>query len=154
MSSHTRHGAIELTLVNALLLAIVVAIAGGVAVPLIEKYSTETERSALLQNLQTMRSQIELYKLDHNGTPPTVYQNTFPQLVRATNAQGIPGPSGSKYPYGPYLHSGIPVNPVTGCSIVVPVDTFPPTAPTGGGGWIYHQTTGRVTADLDGWLDK
>jgi general secretion pathway protein G len=149
MRNHTRSGKTDFTLVDAILLAVVVAIGGAVGIPLIEKTTGQARRTALLENLHTLRSQIELYKLEHGGEPPVLYQNTFPQLIRATNAQGIPGERSSKYPYGPYLHDGVPVNPVTGCSIVALTDTFPPARPSGNGGWIYHQETGRVAADLE-----
>ena len=154
MLNHSRSGKAEFTVLNAVILAIVVAIAGGVGIPLIEKVSSRAQHTAVLQNLHTLRSQIELYKLEHKGEAPVLYQNAFPQLIRATNAEGIPGEPGSKYPYGPYLHAGVPLNPITGRSIVTPTDTFPPTAPSGNGGWIYHQETGRIAIDLEEFLTK
>ncbi|MHC4176039.1 MAG: hypothetical protein ACYSWU_00945 [Planctomycetota bacterium] len=154
MLNHTRSGKAEFTLVNAVILAVVVAIAGGIGIPLIEKASGRARRTALLQNLRTLRSQIELYKAEHGGNPPVLYESTFPQLIRATNAEGIPGQPSSKYPYGPYLHAGVPVNPLTERSIVTPTDTFPPTAPSGNGGWLYHQETGRIAIDLEGYLEE
>jgi general secretion pathway protein G len=150
----TRSGRAELRLIDAVLLAVVVAIAGAVAIPLIEKASGQAKEAALLQNLRTLRSQIELYKLEHGGEPPVAYQGSFPQLLRATNARGVPGEAGSQFPYGPYLHTGIPVNPVTGCSIVTLTDTFPPQSPGGSGGWLYHQQTGRIAIDLEGFLTE
>jgi general secretion pathway protein G len=154
MRTPTRSGRAEFTLVNAVMLAIVVAIAGAIGIPLIEKTSGRAQRAALLENLHTLRSQIELYKAEHGGEAPVLYQNTFPQLTRATNAQGIPGEPGSKYSYGPYLRYGVPVNPITGRSIVALSDTFPPTAASGNGGWIYHQESGRIAADLDEFLSE
>lgn len=154
MHNRTRSGKAEFTVVNAVMLAVVIAIAGGIGVPLIEKVSGRAKRVALLENLRTLRSQIELYKAEHGGEPPALYQNTLPQLIRATNAEGIPGEPGSKYPYGPYLCGGVPVNPLTGCSIVTPTATFPPAAASGTGGWIYHQPTGRIAVDLDEFLKE
>ncbi len=154
MPDYNRSGKAEFTLLNAVILAIVVAIAGAFGVPLIEKVSGEAKRVTLLQDLRTLRSQIEFYKLEHAGEPPMLYQNTFPQLIRSTNAQGIPGQRGSEYPFGPYLSAGVPVNAITGCSIVTPVDTFPPTAPSGNGGWIYHQPTGQIAIDLKEFLSE
>jgi general secretion pathway protein G len=154
MLNHARSGKTEFTLVDAVTLAVVVAIAGAIGIPLIEKASGRAGHTVVLQNLRTLRSQIELYKAEHGGEPPVLYQNTFLQLIRATNAKGIPGEPGSKYPYGPYLHGGVPVNPVTGRSIVTATDTFPPTAPSGNGGWIYHQKTGRIAIDLEEFLEK
>jgi general secretion pathway protein G len=154
MPKITRSGRAELRLIDAVLLAIVVAIAGGIGIPLAKKASDRAKRVALKENLRTLRSQIELYKLEHAGEPPVVYQNAFPQLLRATNAEGIPGEPGGKYPCGPYLHAGIPVNPITGRSIVTLTDAFPPTVASGNGGWLYHQQSGRIAVDLEGFLNE
>ena len=154
MSPPIRRGRAALTLVDAVLLAVVVAIGVGVGVPVIERTSADARRAVLRENLHTLRSQIELYKLEHGGRPPLAYENTFPQLTRATNAEGVPGERGSKFPYGPYLQTGVPVNPITGCSIITLTETFPPTAPSGNGGWLYHQATGRIAADLEEYLTE
>lgn len=154
MLNHNRSGKSEFTLVDAVILAVVVAIVGAFGIPLIEKTSGRAQRTAVLQNLHTLRSQIELYKVEHGGAAPVLYQNTFPQLIRATNAAGIPGEPGEKYPYGPYLRTGVPVNSITGCSIVTLTDTFPPKAATDNGGWIYHQETGQIAIDLQEFLTQ
>jgi general secretion pathway protein G len=154
MLNPTRKGKAEFTLISAVLLAVMATIGGVFGIPLVDKARDRAKSAALLENLHTLRSQIELYKVEHGGEPPVVYQNTFPQLIRATNAQGLPGEAGSKFPYGPYLHGGVPVNPVTGRSIVTLTDTFPPAAASGNGGWIYHQQTGRIAADLDEFLNQ
>jgi len=122
------------------------------SLPIFEKASQQAKVTALLQNLRTLRSQIELYKAEHDGAAPLVYRGTLPQLTRATNAEGIPGQPGKKYPYGPYLRSGIPVNPITGQSIVMPTEAFPPEAPSGNGGWLYHEPSGQIAADLSEYL--
>jgi len=143
-----------MTLVDALIVGVVVTIVGSAAIPLYEKASRRAKISTLLQDLRTMRSQIELYKLEHGGEAPVLYDGTFPKLIRATNAVGTPGVPGPKYRYGPYIRTGIPVNPFSGCSVVTLSDTFPPTAPSGNAGWLYHQPTGQIAADLDGFLAK
>jgi len=154
MLNRTRSGKVEFTVVNAVMLAVVVAIAGGIGIPLIEKTSGRAKRVAALENLYTLRSQIAIYKAEHGGTPPVLHQNTLPQLTRATNAEGIPGKAGSKHEYGPYLCGGIPVNPLTERSIVTGTPTFPPAAASGNGGWIYHQQTGQIAIDLDEFLTE
>ena len=154
MISRFRRGRAELTLVDALILAAIVAILGTAAIPLVEATSQQAKTSALLQSLHTLRSQIELYKIEHGGAAPVLYEGTFPQLNRATNAMGMPGLPGEKYPYGPYLRSGVPVNPITGRSIVTATKTFPATQASGNGGWIYHQESGQIAADVEGFLDR
>jgi type II secretory pathway pseudopilin PulG len=151
--SRARNGRTELTLLDAIIVAVVTAIVGATAIPLLEAASYRAKLSVLRENLHTLRSQIELYKIEHGGQPPVVYEGGLPQLLRPTNADGVPGERGSKFPYGPYLPHGIPVNPITGRSIVTPCETFPPLAPTSNGGWLYHQPTGRIVPDLEGHLN-
>src|SRR5687768_6602493 len=85
--------------------------------------------SALLTNLQLLRSQLELYKLQHNDNWPDF--RTYPkaeQLVRFTtedgrlyDASGKP-PAGSEGPrHGPYLRK-VPPNPLNGAAEVATVD--------------------------------
>ena len=130
------------------------AILAGAGIPLTERATTHARGSAVVANLSALRAQIELYKVQHNGRPPVAYQGTFPQLLRATNVQGVPGPKSRKHPYGPYLQNGVPVNPITGRSVVTAIDSFPPQTPSGNGGWLYHQPTGRIVPDSEGYLDR
>jgi general secretion pathway protein G len=152
--AYGRHRSREFGLFDALVLVAIMAIATAMAMPLLNAASDRTSDSALVQNLHTLRNQIELYKVEHGGQPPLLYEGTFPQLTHTTNAQGIPGPPGEEHPYGPYLPAGMPVNPYTGVSRVTPIETFPPTTPSGVGGWLYHQQTGRIAPDLEGYLTK
>ncbi|MBN2473168.1 MAG: type II secretion system protein [Pirellulales bacterium] len=152
--SFFRGGKRELTIVDALILTVVIAIVGATAIPLFETVSRRAKAATLLQNLHALRSQIALYKLEHDDDLPVLYQGGLPQLIRATNDEGIPGPAGNDYPYGPYLRSGVPVNPFTGRSVVSLTDAFPPAAPSGNGGWLYHQATGQIAADLEEYLSQ
>jgi len=145
--AHARHRQLHFTLLDAMIVVAIMAIVTAIAMPLVTAAGEQAKDSALLQNLHTLRAQIELYKLEHGGEVPLLYEGTFPQLTEATNAAGAPGPPGRNYPYGPYLRS-IPANPYTGVSVVTPAETFPPTVPTKVGGWLYHQPTGQITADL------
>jgi hypothetical protein len=123
-------------------------------VPLLESSVAGARDAAVLDNLYTLRSQIGLYMLEHNGDPPILYQGSFPQLLQATNAEGVPGPSGGNRPYGPYLHNGIPRNPVTGRAIITLTEVFPPQAASGNGGWLFHQESGQIAIDLPEFLDR
>jgi general secretion pathway protein G len=149
MSRRARHGRTNLTVIDAVLLIVVIAIVCATAVPLIEAANRRAQQSTLAQNLHTLRSQIEMYKAEHGGRPPVLHEGTLPQMLQPTNADGVPGPAGNKYPCGPYLRSGVPLNPVTGRSVITAVQTFPPTATSGNGGWLYHQETGQIIPDLD-----
>ena len=152
MSGRNRHGRTNLTVIDAVLLIVVIAIVCATAVPLIEAANRRAQQSALAQNLHTLRSQIELYKAEHGGQTPLLHDGTLPQMVQPTNADGMPGPAGGKYPFGPYLRSGVPTNPVSGRSVITATKSFPPTAASGNGGWLYHQETGQIVPDLEEYL--
>jgi general secretion pathway protein G len=149
-----KFGRKDFTLLDALILAVAIAILAGTGVPLLEAARHQTQLTMLQENLHALRSQIELYRLQHRGATPRVEHGTLPQLLQPTNAAGAIGPYGSKYPLGPYLVSGVPTNPLTGRSIVSLTESFPPQAPSDGGGWIYHQATGQIAADMAGYLSQ
>jgi general secretion pathway protein G len=147
-----RQGRAEFTLIDAAIAAIVVAILAGAAIPLFEAVSGGAQTTVLATNLRTLRSQIALYKAEHGGVPPVLYEGGLPQLIQPTNADGVPGPRGKKYPYGPYLAAGMPLNPVTGRSVVTPTPDYPPARASGNGGWLYHQASGQISPDLEEFL--
>ncbi len=142
----------EFTLVDALILIAMMVIISGTAVPVVESLSGRAKASAALQTLRTFREQIELYKVEHGGRIPLLFEGAFPQLTTSTNETGVPGKAGPDYPLGPYLQAGIPVNPMTNIDIVSPTDEFPPKKPSCNGGWLYHQETGQIALDVDGYL--
>jgi len=152
--SYVRHRPGTFTFVDGLILVAIMAIGTAVTIPLLDAVKAPATASALQQNLQALRSRIAQYELEHSEDAPLLYKGTFPQLIEATNAEGVPGPPGKKYPYGPYLPAGIPVNPYTGVSTVTPTDVLPPTAASGIGGWLYHQPSGSIAADLAENLDQ
>lgn len=124
--SYARHRPGTFTSVDGLILVAIMAIGTAVAIPLLNAVKEPAKAGALQQNLQALRSRIAQYKLEHGEDAPLLYKGTFPQLIEATNAEGVPGPPGKEYPYGPYLPAGIPVNPYTGVSTVTPTEDFPP----------------------------
>ena len=144
----------RMTIVDVALLVTVTAVVVAFSVPVIEKATQRAQVSTLLENLRILREQIELYKLQHAGRAPVLHNGGLPQLIRSTDVRGRLGPPGSNFPLGPYLRSGVPVNPVTNRSIVARADTFPPEAASGNGGWLYHQPTGQIAIDLEEYLDR
>ena len=152
--SYVRHRRGEFTLFDFLILVAIMAIVTAVTLPLLRAAGGQARSAALSQNLRTLREKIELYKIQHGGTPPLLFKGTFPQLTHATNSKGVPGPPGKQYPYGPYLPGGIPVNPYTGVSLVEPSETFPPTSCTGTGGWLYEPKSGRIAPDMNEQVER
>jgi general secretion pathway protein G len=154
MVSRARGARRQFTLFDALAIVLLMAIVTAAAIPLLESTARGARQSALMQNLYTLRSQIQLYRLQHAGEPPVLHEGTLPQLLTRTDMAGVSGPVGNEHPYGPYLPRGIPVNPVTGRSVIASCDSFPPKMASGNGGWLYHQESGQIAADLPDMLGR
>jgi prepilin-type N-terminal cleavage/methylation domain-containing protein len=140
------------TLVEVLIVVVIMAILAATIIPQFTDSTKDAKASTSRFNLHTLRSQIELYRTQHNGTAPTA---TLVELTQSTNAAGLAG-TGSLFPYGPYIRE-IPKNPFTNDDDVKPVSTNPPVVgdvTSGGGGWLYHAATGGIWIDHpDYWQD-
>jgi hypothetical protein len=113
---------------------------------------TKAQQSNLVSTLQTIRSAIDLYKIQHNNNLPLstseaafiTCMTCYTDIDGNAAASQEPGQEGV---YGPYMQS-IPVNPFTIASTV----TFSgaDSAGVAGGGWHLNTTTGRFQADDSG----
>jgi len=99
------------TLIEILIVVVILGILAAIVIPQFTSASQQAQASSLASQLQTIRSQIELYQVQHGGDYPTSDGSptgTFEwdKLTTATNASGDlasgSGSSGS-FPYGPYL---------------------------------------------------
>ncbi len=99
MKTRKRNGGF--TLVEILIVVVILGILAAIVIPQFTQASTEARESSLASNLQTMRSQIELYKIQHSDVWPDV--TTLPLFEADMCTQGTDG-------FGPYLQQ-IPVNP-------------------------------------------
>jgi general secretion pathway protein G len=146
---------VAFTLIEVLIVVVIIAVLAGVMIQHVVISTADAKRSTLTHNLYVLRAQIEMYKLNHNGMVPTISNNSLPQLTSATNASGAIGAAGPNFPFGPYVAGGqFPVNPFDQKNIVTATAVFPPTAATTAGGWLYHETTGRIAANTDGYLGE
>ena len=139
------------TLVEVLLVVVIMAILAATVVSQFNSSTDEAKISSLQNNLNHVRKQIELYKVNHNGALPAVTSGGLPQLTGTTNLAGTVG-TGTGYVYGPYIVNGMPANPLTGVKTVTVTTSNPPTAATSTGGWLYNETTGGIWADSAGRL--
>lgn len=131
------------TLVEILIVVVILGILAAIVIPQFTEASTEAKTSSLCTDLQTMRSQIELYKIQHNDQLPGSGAATFQQSL--TGQTDIAGAVGTDY--GPYLQK-IPTNQF------VDLDTIEIEAGVGGlgggnCGWHFDSTTGAINADDD-----
>ena len=136
------------TLIEVLIVVTIIAVLAAIVIPQFSSSTTDAMQSTLQHNLHGMEAQIQLYQVNHFGRYPTIQGNDLPQLNRATNAQGEIGPSGTDYPFGPYIAGGeLPQNPFDFSNKVTPVANpgKKPAAAVGSlGGWQYDEATGAI----------
>ena len=130
------------TLVEVLIVVVIMAILAATIVPQFANSTSDAKLNTAKFNLQTLRSQVEMYKSQHNGLVPSA---TLVELTSATNSSGTVGTAGTSFPYGPYMVS-IPLNYISNSSTVAaaPANGVAPTAAVAGAGWLYDVTTGKV----------
>ena len=137
------------TLVEILIVVIILGILAAIVIPQFTSASQDARKNSLTSQLQTLRSQLELYKLQHLDQLPTTLVGSTPdwtQLVNKTNNAGTTGTS-TAFPFGPYLQSA-PTNPLNGASamLVVTADQTLGAAVTGGTnkGFIINSANGKA----------
>ncbi|MFQ5591416.1 MAG: prepilin-type N-terminal cleavage/methylation domain-containing protein [Phycisphaerae bacterium] len=133
MTTYTRiHKAF--TLVEVLIVVVVLGILAAVVIPQFTDASSDAKLSSLETDLATIRTQLQLYKLQHNDNWPALATFTN-QMTLSSKADGTTAAIGTAgYPYGPYLQT-IPNNPFTDTNTVSAgaADTS---------AWYYDENTG------------
>lgn len=131
------------TLVELLIIVIILGILAAVVIPQFSDASTDARLSSLTTNLQTIRGQLDLYRLQHNGTYPS-QANIVNQMTVKTDVDGTVNAATGKY--GPYLQR-IPNNPFT---VGGTGNDITNTATAANKAWYYDATTGQFKANNGG----
>jgi len=139
MTAIRRNAARGFTLVEILIVVIILGILAAIVIPQFTNASTEARQSNVKSQLQTLRSQIELYKLQHKDVAPALVTTGWDVMTKYTDIDG--GTSATKdstHIYGPYYQTP-PVNPLS--------DSSSCAAAAGANvGWIYIESTGAISA--------
>ncbi len=134
------------TLIEVLIVVVIMAILAATVIPQFSASTKDAKDSTLKFNLQTLQSQISMYAVHHNGGIPGVSNNTIPNLLGATDAQGNLSSTGvpdGTHQFGPYVDA-IPNNPYNNLATIKGISTG--VAPTTGDnttGWIFDTTSGN-----------
>jgi general secretion pathway protein G len=144
--------------VEILIVVIILGILAAIVIPQFTQASNDARESSLASDLQTVRSQLELYKVQHLEQYPGreggagEYDATMfvTQLTSRTNAAGEvmgEGDSAADFPYGPYLQK-FPANAfVAGAAASqVTIGTADPAPADAGTGWYFNSSTGKFSA--------
>ena len=131
------------TLVEILIVVVILGILAAIVIPQFTGASTEAKLSSLVSDLQTFRSQIELYKLQHNEQLPGAGGATFVEAMTGeTEVDGDVWAAGTSY--GPYLQK-IPTNQFSDSNDVV-LGTTDPAPVDATKGWYFNTSTGAFHA--------
>jgi general secretion pathway protein G len=143
------------TLVEILIVVVILGILAAIVIPQFTGASTEAKLSSLVSDLQSMRSQIELYKLQHNEAVPSFTDAADPTgamvngLTGCTLVNGTLVAPGDPNGFGPYLMK-MPTNQFNMLSTVA-VDGTIGTGATSG--WVYRTSDSMMYPafiDMDG----
>ena len=146
------------TLIEILIVVIILGILAAIVIPQFTNASKEAKQSSLVTMVQSLRSQIALFKLQHNDMLPGAAplkdtggmfaEGTFwDQLILFTKLDGTTGPAkntATGFVYGPYMQSK-PANPLVAQADASKVKdaVFDPAVNAGNGfGFVYDYNTG------------
>lgn len=150
------------TLVELMIVVAILGILAAIVLPEFQGHAAQSKESAAKSTLHTVRAQIELYKLQHNGLYPGYvnaaqagsamfgYQFTGTSQVNGF-AISTKTPS-DPYLYGPYLGQ-LPKNPYNDLSTVTIVadgTTDFSAVADDTTGWLYEKTTGTFKLNKSG----
>jgi type II secretion system protein G len=143
------------TLVEILIVVIILGILAAIVIPQFTNASQDARKNSLTSQLQTIRSQLELYKLQHKDQLPLTFQTdgvkaTWAEMTKQTDADhaNYTGAAGQSGPFGPYLQQD-PVNSLSG-SVELFVQqsdaTLGGNSPSVTSGWILNRVNGKCWA--------
>jgi general secretion pathway protein G len=168
MSAFLRRAQAGFTLVELLIVVIILTVLAAIIVPQFSSATLDAREATLDSNLARVRSAIELYQAQHNGTYPGANQSTgascpssgtagtgaansaqalMDQLTMFSNASGQTCSTSdtANFRFGPYLRRGFPAESVTDSTAISMQTVAGTVAPEGTtGGWRYSPLTGQI----------
>jgi len=150
------------TLVELIIVVTILGILAAIVLPTFQGNIATAKESASKSNLMAMRTQIELYKLQHNGAAPgyvngngTTLGILVLQFIGTTTVTGTASPStipSDPFLYGPYLKK-IPQNPFNNLSTIAYVASgtaFAAAVDGTSSGWLYKKETAEIVINWTG----
>ncbi|HEX4795019.1 MAG TPA: prepilin-type N-terminal cleavage/methylation domain-containing protein [Humisphaera sp.] len=106
------------TLIEILIVVIILGILAAIVIPQFSSATNDARKSTLASTAQTVRSEIALYQVQHNGVLPGTGASGFDSNVFWTQLTTKTDQNGAAYsgssttgPFGPYMQS-MPSNPL------------------------------------------
>ncbi len=137
--SHSNHALAKgFTLVEILIVVIILGILAAIVIPQFSNASTDARVTNMQSQLQTLRSTVELYRLQHRDETPKLLTGGGWQLF--TGRTLVDGTIDATGPMGPYMPHP-PVNPLTQTSDIAEAGSSSAGATPG---WYYDEETGQI----------
>jgi general secretion pathway protein G len=143
------------TLVEILIVVIILGILAAIVIPQFTNASQDARKNSLTSQLQTIRSQLELYKLQHKDKPPAgvLAGTNWDEMLKQTDADQADYVAGTSLtgPFGPYLQQP-PVNSMNQSSTLATTTNDYPIAgsyaytPAGTEGFVFNTVTYKIWA--------
>jgi general secretion pathway protein G len=146
------------TLVEILIVVIILGILASIVIPQFATASEDARRNSLQSLLQTLRAQLELYRLQHVDENPPGLDTVglrdgsiaWAEMLVKTDKDHTTNPNGL---LGPYLQT-MPVNsisinaPANSVDVFVVIADVTPGGPSGAGsaGWVFNRLNGKLWA--------
>lgn len=150
------------TLVEILLVVSILGILAAIVLPSFQDNVSQAKESAAKSNLAAMRTQIQMYTLQHNGVPPGYINGAGApvamvelQLIGTTTLVGQASPNtvpSDPFLYGPYIKK-VPANPYNGLSTITYVaeaTAFSAAVDGTSSGWLYKKETSELALNWTG----
>ena len=153
----------DFSLEKLVIVIVILGIIAAIAIPRITSSSTSVCESSLRANLNTFRTAIDRYYVEHNSTWPadkgdgTNNRKKFAtfrnQLTMYSKADGVVSANkDSSFPLGPYIRGDIPkltVGANAGSNDVKFQDSKNPITadPSNDAGWMFNVQTGQIIAN-------
>ncbi len=150
------------TLVELMIVITILGILSALVLPTFQGHIVMARETAVKDNLKVIRTQIELYKMHHDGVPPGYINGSEAptallalQFSATTSVTGAVSPStlpAGVYVNGPYLKK-LPVNSFNKLSTIAYVaqaTAFSAAVDGTSSGWLYKKETGEFKINYTG----
>jgi len=150
------------TLVELILVVTILGILSALVLPTFQGHITQAKETAAKDNLKVIRTQIEIYKMNHNSVPPGYINGSEAptallalQFTATTTITGAVSPStipAGAYVNGPYVKK-LPENPYNKLSTIAYVSSgtaFSDAVDGTSSGWLYKKETAEFKLNYTG----
>jgi general secretion pathway protein G len=134
------------TLIEILIVVIILGILAAIVIPQFSSASNDARKSNVQSTVQTLRTQVALYKLQHQDKLPDLVTNWSPMILK-TDLAGAFSPAAGVQSFGPYMQD-TPVNSLNSKSNVVNGDGT--AAASAACGFVYDYNAGAGSGKIWG----